>query len=41
MDEPVTEDEAHHAVDLALNVKKIIRKVLVDDGMNLEEDTVN
>ena len=37
----VTEDEAHHAVYLASNVKKIIRKVLVDDGMNLEEDTVN
>jgi hypothetical protein len=41
MDEPVTEDEAHHAVDLASNVKKTIRKVLADDGMTLQEDTKN
>ena len=38
MDEQVTEDEAHHAVDLASNVKKTIRKVLTEDGMTIEED---
>lgn len=41
MDEPVTEDEAHHAVYLASNMKKTIRKILADDGMTIEEDTIN
>ncbi len=40
MDEPVTEEEAHHAVDLASKVKKTIRKVLAEDGMTIEEDTI-
>jgi len=40
MDEPVTEDEANHAVDIASNVKKAIRKVLADDGMTIEGDTI-
>jgi HEPN domain-containing protein len=40
MDEPVTEDEAHHAVDLASKVKKTIGKVLADDGMTIEEDKI-
>ena len=40
MDEPVTKDETHHAVDLASKVKKTIRKVLAEDGMTIEEDTI-
>jgi HEPN domain-containing protein len=41
MNEPVTEDEAHNAVDLASKMKITIRKVLADDGMTFEEDTIN
>jgi len=40
MDEPVTEDEANHAMDIASNVKKAIRKVLADDGMTIEGNTI-
>lgn len=39
VDEIVTEDEAIQAVKLASIVRKTIRKVLVDDGMTIEEDT--
>jgi len=41
MDEPVTKEEATHAVDLASKMKKTIRKVLSDDGMTIEEETRN
>ena len=39
VDEIVTEDEAKQAVDMASNVRETIRKVLVNDGMTIEEDT--
>ena len=41
VDEIVTEDEAKQAVDMAFNVRETIRKVLVNDGMTIEEDTFN
>jgi HEPN domain-containing protein len=41
LDEPVTEDEAHHAVNIASKMKKTIRKVLTDDGITIEEGTIN
>lgn len=39
VDEIVTEDEAKQAVDMASNVRETIRKVLVNEGMTIKEDT--
>ena len=38
LDEKVTENEAVEAVNLASIVRKTIRKALLDEGMNIEED---
>jgi HEPN domain-containing protein len=39
LDEKVTENEAIEAVNMASMVRKTIRKALLDEGMNIEEDT--
>lgn len=40
VDEIVTENEAHQAVNLASIVRKTIRKALADDGMFIPEDVL-
>jgi len=37
VDEIVTENEAHQAVNLASIVRQTIRKALADEGMTIEE----
>ena len=38
-DEKITENEAVEAVNMASMVRKTIRTTLLDEGMNIEEDT--